>query len=398
MVFTRATTSRNGGNNNEDPDLVEIISAEVREALQQILPGLFEQIMTELRTELEESVAAMIATARNGNGLAGVQTRASNIRDFKACQPPFFEGKKDPLISMRWISEVEGAFRTSLCPEESKVPLAANLLRGAAKDWWGLTIRILTEAEIASMNWEEFKTMFRRQYVPAVEVERITKEFLSLTQTNESVNEITDKFLEKAFFCPDYVKTEEMKMTRYSSMLRRDIRKFVVTAGCTTFNEMVNLARIRELDLESEAPKRKHDHQAATSQPNKKFKPSAQQFGKKQDTPRCSKCGKNHYGECREVTCYKCGKKGHYSSQCGGDQTKMCFNCNQMGHIKANCPSLKMGPIVHAPAPASMRITDGSPKKAEVPRAQGRAFQLTVDEAVTSPDVIAGTDSYIISR
>ena len=47
------------------------------------------------------------------------------------------------------------------------------------------------------MTWEQFTELFREKYMPQIEVERLTSEFLSLVQTTESVNEITDKFLER---------------------------------------------------------------------------------------------------------------------------------------------------------------------------------------------------------
>ena len=62
------------------------------------------------------------------------QSRVVNYKDLSACQPPIFEGKKDPIASTHWISEVEGAFRTSFCTAEVKVRSAVNLLRGPAKD------------------------------------------------------------------------------------------------------------------------------------------------------------------------------------------------------------------------------------------------------------------------
>ena len=61
------------------------------------------------------------------------QSRMVNYKDFSACQPPIFEGKKDPVASTHWISEIEGAFRTSFCSVEVKVRFAVNLLRGPAK-------------------------------------------------------------------------------------------------------------------------------------------------------------------------------------------------------------------------------------------------------------------------
>ena len=75
-----------------------------------------------------------------------------------------------------------------------------------------------------------------------------------MVQTTETVNEITDIFLEKSLFCPEYVANEKMKMYRYMNVLRPDIREFVTIARCQDLNQMMEVARARELYLE-ERPK-----------------------------------------------------------------------------------------------------------------------------------------------
>ena len=57
--------------------------------------------------------------------------------------------------------------------------------------------------------------------------------------------------------------------------------------------------------------------------------------------------------------------------------------------MKANCPLLAAKPM-QAASPATLRNTDGIPVRAEPPKAQGRAFQLTAEEARAVPDVVAG--------
>ena len=42
------------------------------------------------------------------------------------------------------------------------------------------------------------------------------------------------------------------------------------------------------------------------------------------------------------------------------------------------------------PAPTTLRIPDGRPVKVEPPKAQGRPFQLTAEEARVAPDVVDG--------
>ena len=99
--------------------------------------------------------------------------------------------------------------------------------------------------------------MFGEKYVPEIEVELITGEFLLLVQTTESVNEITDKFLERSLFCPEYIANERMKMYRYAEVLKPEIWEFVVMARCIDFHQMHEMARARELKLERQGKRKK---------------------------------------------------------------------------------------------------------------------------------------------
>nr|GEZ14442.1 putative reverse transcriptase domain-containing protein [Tanacetum cinerariifolium] len=60
----------------------------------------------------------------------------ATYHDFTACDVPKFDGTLDPIDSTKWLSAVEGAFRTSCCKEKNKVNFASKFLRDSAKMWW----------------------------------------------------------------------------------------------------------------------------------------------------------------------------------------------------------------------------------------------------------------------
>ena len=82
-----------------------------------------------------------------------------------------------------------------------------------------------TDDQRAAVTWEQFRDIFRTLYIPQVEQELLSQEFLSLRQDGESVSEITYMFTERAMLCPKFA-YEKAQMTRYLSILKMDIRQF----------------------------------------------------------------------------------------------------------------------------------------------------------------------------
>ncbi|KAI3679919.1 hypothetical protein L2E82_50899 [Cichorium intybus] len=371
-----AGTSSGGGPTDEN--LRNLIAEEVSREVLAAIPQFFGTIKAELWAMLEERLATQ-GTSR---------ARDASYKDFSACSPPMFDGGRDPIVSMRWISAVEDAFRTCSCPENSKVTFAANLLREGAKDWWEIRTKDLTPAQLDAITWPQFKEQFKLEYVPQVEMERLVQEYLNLTQTTETVTEITKKFNERALFCPEFAATERMRMTRYLAMLRTDIREFVSAARHQTLTDMIAAVRAQELELETQQ-KQKRPAPTQTQQVSKKFRGADQGKQGQRSQGKCGKCGRNHEGRCWVLICHKCGKEGHYAKDCR-QEVKICFNCNQVGHFKAQCPHLTQG-VVQNPAPTTLRITDGRQGKGEAPKTKGRAFVMTAEEAQDAPDVVTGT-------
>ena len=68
---------------------------------------------------------------------------------------------KDPIVSRRWIVDMESAQLTSFCPEGSKVRYAVVCLRDRARDWWEIAIDSLGAQTVEAMTWTDFVTRFR---------------------------------------------------------------------------------------------------------------------------------------------------------------------------------------------------------------------------------------------
>nr|XP_043620746.1 uncharacterized protein LOC122592525 [Erigeron canadensis] len=110
----------------------------------------------------------------------------------------------------------------------------------------------------------------------------------------------------------------------------------------------------------------------------------------RRNVPFCRQCKKNHLGVCRAANkgCYTYGKPGHTSRECRSKPQKplICFKCFEEGHMRSSCPKLTEEERLEE------RRGKAERKNAQVhgnPR--GRSFQLTVEQARNSDDVVTGT-------
>ena len=138
---------------------------------------------------MEERLRAFRADISAGQGGA----RTPSFREFKACGAPEFSGVRDPIVSRRWVADIENAQCMSSCPEEAKVGFASCMLRDRARDWWGKVTSQVGAAYVAEMSRSKFVQRFDAEFAPPIEVQRLVREFHGLQQTTEIV-EITAKY------------------------------------------------------------------------------------------------------------------------------------------------------------------------------------------------------------
>ncbi|GJV84286.1 putative reverse transcriptase domain-containing protein, partial [Tanacetum coccineum] len=157
-----------------------------------------------------------------------------------------------------------------------------------------------------------------------------------------TVNEMWKKFNDLIRYCPEYHGNKKLKVERFQRMLRDDIREVISLFKCTTLDDLISRAQVREADLlrkknkEAKETKRKiefGDHDAKKPKHGQGRKSGGIQI----KTP-CKKCHKTHLGVCRANLpgCYKCGALNHMSKDCKKPMI-LCYNCNQLGHKSNEC-------------------------------------------------------------
>ncbi|GJY81296.1 zinc finger, CCHC-type, retrotransposon gag domain protein [Tanacetum coccineum] len=222
-----------------------MINKQVGKAIKNVMP----YYISRTTGNLKEVIKKELEEFRKGGIMNDYKNDMTTYRDFTACDVPKFDGALDPIASTRWLAAVEGAFRTSNCKEKNKVNFASNFLRDSAKMWWEGKVCEKGEEWIGACTWKEFKELFNAEFTPAEEIDRIREEFQTLTQTNETVNEMWKKFNDLIRYCPEYHGNEKLKVERFQRMLRDDIREVISPFKCTTLDDLLSRAWVREADL-----------------------------------------------------------------------------------------------------------------------------------------------------
>ena len=125
MVFIRGSSS---GSRVSGPDRLgltdnwirEIIATEVAFVVRRSIPEMFGSIKTvviELYDDHYATLSDVVVVATVVVSTAGIQgERYFQYWDFNYTKPPKFDKVEDPILAIRWLSNVEGCLFTCSCP------------------------------------------------------------------------------------------------------------------------------------------------------------------------------------------------------------------------------------------------------------------------------------------
>ena len=260
--------------------------------------------------------------------------------------------------------ELKELFTVSGCAQNAKVKFSTFTLKDEALTWWNNYRKSVGDEVAYAMTWEQFKDLLIKTYCPRNEIKKLEIEFWNHKVKGSDLTNYNRRYQELSLLCPDMVKTEALKIERYTDGLPLATRNDVIAARPANLHEAISIAQSLMDSIALENPekgkkdkRKRNDHAKGDDKPNKRqetAKAYALGNGEKQNyegTKRlCGGCHRHHYGHCA-VICKNCSKPGHLAKDCrsrplamvqtaqGNDwkATVTCFGCGKKGHYRNEC-------------------------------------------------------------
>nr|GEV73107.1 hypothetical protein [Tanacetum cinerariifolium] len=277
----------------------------------------------------------------NGRGDRHVAIECT-YKDFMKCQPLNFKGTKGVVWLTRWFEKMERAFHISNCPEKYQVKYATCTLLNNALTWWNSHKRTIGTDAAFPMSWRELIKLMVEVYCPRNEVQKMESELWNLTMKKNNLDAYTQKFQELTMLCTRMVPEEEDQIKRYVRDLPNNIQGNVMSAEPTRLKDAIRLPPFKRSNIRGQSVERAYTAGNNERRPYNRL------------LPLCNKCKLHHEGPCT-VRCGKCNKVGHLTRDCKvtnsttstqkgqvvNQRVVTCFECGRQGHFRSNCQKLK---------------------------------------------------------
>ncbi|GKC55329.1 putative reverse transcriptase domain-containing protein [Tanacetum coccineum] len=254
-----------------------------------------------------------------GNTGGAVNVQGCSHKTFMNRKPHSFNGTEGVVGLRRWKKKVEQVFEICKCTEEDK-------------------------------------TMMTIEYCPTIEIQRMEQELWTLTLKGDDIEAYNNRFHELALMCPELVPTEKKKIEKYVRGFPERIKGNITSSKPANLHEAINMAReLVEQSVQGraarigESNKRKWEdnqrnnnnnthnynnnhnnnnnnrnrnnnhHQQQNRRPETVRAYAAATAGEKiyaGNLPKCNWLQGVGNDFLQNVTCFGCGKKGHFKDRC----------------------------------------------------------------------------------
>jgi hypothetical protein len=143
-----------------------------------------------------------------------------------------------------WLKSMEKKLQVVQFSNHEKMLLASHQLSVPAADWWDAYVEAHEEPE--SINWPEFRIVFRAHHVLQGVIKLKKKEFQDLKQGSISVNEYVIKFTQLSRYASHEVDTDEKKQECFLNDLNDGLAYALEARDFENFQGMVNKALMLE--------------------------------------------------------------------------------------------------------------------------------------------------------